>query len=238
MTISIKPTVSGSTIEQDGGTILSVDGSGNLTVPNNITFSGTVNGVSSYSDSDALSLLNASGSAPVYACRAWVLFHGTGTVSVGNSGNVSSVTDAATGRYVINITTALPAVTYAVVTNSGISSYTDSDALTLFNASGSAPVYACRAWVNFNGTGTVSIYNSGNVSSITDNGTGQYTANFTTAMPDVDYAVAGATNEDNGTAQRVFTERTGRTASSVGVVVGDVNGTERDHARISVIIVR
>jgi len=125
-----------------------------------------------------------------------------------------------------------------VISNSGISSYTDSDALTLFNASGSAPVYACRAWVNFNGTGTVSIYNSGNVSSITDNGTGQYTANFTTAMPDVDYAVAGATNEDNGTAQRVFTERTGRTASSVGVVVGDVNGTERDHARISVIIVR
>jgi hypothetical protein len=59
--------------------------------------------------------------------------------------------------------------------------------LTQFNASGSAPVYACRAWVNFNGTGTVAIRASGNVSSITDNATGDYTINFTTAMPDANY---------------------------------------------------
>ena len=55
------------------------------------------------------------------------------------------------------------------------------------NAGGSAPIYACRAWVNFNGTGTVAIRESGNVSSITDNGTGYYTVNFTTAMPDTNY---------------------------------------------------
>ena len=60
--------------------------------------------------------------------------------------------------------------------------------LSQFNASGSAPVYACRAWVNFNGTGTVAIRASGNVSSITDNGAGDYTVNFTTAMPDNNYA--------------------------------------------------
>lgn len=58
------------------------------------------------------------------------------------------------------------------------------------NATGSAPIYACRAWVNFNGTGTVAIRASGNVSSITDNGTGDYTVNFTTAMPDANYAVS------------------------------------------------
>jgi hypothetical protein len=58
-----------------------------------------------------------------------------------------------------------------------------------FNATGTAPVYACRAWVNFNGTGTVAIRASGNVSSITDNGTGDYTVNFTTAMSDANYAV-------------------------------------------------
>jgi hypothetical protein len=54
-----------------------------------------------------------------------------------------------------------------------------------------ATAYGCRAWVNFNGTGTVAIRGSGNVSSITDNGTGQYTANLTTAMPDVNYAFTG-----------------------------------------------
>lgn len=60
----------------------------------------------------------------------------------------------------------------------------------LATPSGSAPAYLCRAWVNFNGTGTVAIRASGNVSSITDNGTGDYTVNFTTAMPDANYAVA------------------------------------------------
>jgi hypothetical protein len=58
-----------------------------------------------------------------------------------------------------------------------------------------ATAYGCRAWVNFNGTGTVAIRASGNVSSITDNGTGDYTVNFYDAMPDANYArllIAGA----------------------------------------------
>ena len=57
--------------------------------------------------------------------------------------------------------------------------------------SGTAPLYGARAWVNFNGTGTVAIRDSGNVTSITDHGTGEYTVNFTTAMSDVNYAVTG-----------------------------------------------
>ena len=69
--------------------------------------------------------------------------------------------------------------------------YTDTDALDLFNVTGSAPVYACRAWVNFDGTGTVSIRESGNVSSITDNGAGDYTINFSTAMPDSNFSWGG-----------------------------------------------
>jgi hypothetical protein len=55
---------------------------------------------------------------------------------------------------------------------------------------GSAPSYTARAWVNFNGTGTVAIRSSGNVSSITDNGVGIYTVNFTTAMPDANYSAS------------------------------------------------
>lgn len=54
--------------------------------------------------------------------------------------------------------------------------------------SGSAPIYPCRAWVNFNGTGTVAIRASGNVSSITDIAAGTYTVNFTTALPDANYS--------------------------------------------------
>ena len=68
----------------------------------------------------------------------------------------------------------------------------DSAGLLKFNSGyGSvATAYGCRAWVNFNGTGTVAIRASGNVSSITDNGTGNYTVNFTTAMVDANYAAS------------------------------------------------
>jgi hypothetical protein len=59
--------------------------------------------------------------------------------------------------------------------------------------------YSCRAWVNFNGTGTVAIRASGNVTSITDNGTGDYTVNFTTAMADANYAVTANMSPIYGT---------------------------------------
>jgi hypothetical protein len=69
-----------------------------------------------------------------------------------------------------------------------------------------------KAWVNFNGTGTVAIRDSFNVSSITDNGTGDYTVNFTTAMPNANYAIAGAAKYT--TANNNF-----------ALTIGDVNGT-------------
>jgi hypothetical protein len=74
----------------------------------------------------------------------------------------------------------------------------DSSGNLLFNSGyGSAAVaYGCRAWVNFNGTGTVAIRGSGNVTSITDNGVGDYTINFTTAMVDANYAMKASSSCD------------------------------------------
>jgi hypothetical protein len=85
------------------------------------------------------------------------------------------------------------------------------------NVSGSAPMYACRAWVNFNGTGTVAIRASGNVSSITDNGVGDYTINFTTAMPDANYAVVFSSQDPN----------TGSGGNSAGNIVSTASGSFR-----------
>jgi hypothetical protein len=62
------------------------------------------------------------------------------------------------------------------------------DVVNFQNASGVQNGTLCRAWVNFNGTGTVAIRASFNVSSITDNGTGDYTVNFTNAMVDANYS--------------------------------------------------
>jgi hypothetical protein len=64
------------------------------------------------------------------------------------------------------------------------------------NVSGTEVGTFCRAWVNFNGTGTVAIRASFNVSSITDNGTGTYTVNFTTAFADANYCVSGMAAND------------------------------------------
>ena len=60
---------------------------------------------------------------------------------------------------------------------------------------------ACKAWVNFNGTGTVAIRDSYNVSSITDLGTGQYAMNFTTSMPNVNYSTLATTMPWSGAAR-------------------------------------
>lgn len=66
------------------------------------------------------------------------------------------------------------------------------------SAPGNAPTYACRAWVNFDGGGTVTIRGAGNVSSITDNGTGDYTVNLSIWMPDVSYCVVTTGSNDAG----------------------------------------
>lgn len=77
-----------------------------------------------------------------------------------------------------------------------------------------ATAYGCRAWVNFNGTGTVAIRASGNVTSITDNGTGDYTVNFTTAMPDANYSYVGSSGANQATPTTAVTNIRGTTTVS------------------------
>jgi hypothetical protein len=114
-------------------------------------------------------------------------------------------------------TASLPSITFSGDTNTGVYSpaadtvaFTeggaeslriDSSANLQFNSGyGSvATAYGCRAWVNFNGTGTVAIRGSANVTSITDSGTGDYLVNLTTAMPDANYSAvaSGGTGSSN-----------------------------------------
>lgn len=91
---------------------------------------------------------------------------------------------------------------------------------------GSAPIYGARAWVNFNGTGTVAIRASGNVSSITDNGVGDYTVNFTTALPNANYSMVSSCSWTTGQEGYVVSEQTAtaRTTTAIRIVVG-VPGT-------------
>jgi len=90
----------------------------------------------------------------------------------------------------------------------------------------------CRAWVNFNGTGTVAIRASFNVSSITDNGTGNYTVNFTTALADANYAVC-ATSGQSGTFLTLNgNDSNANTSSSYRIFIRDGSGTYYDISMI------
>lgn len=99
--------------------------------------------------------------------------------------------------------------------------------------------YKCRAWVNFNGTGTVAIRSSGNVSSVTDNGTGDYTVNFTSALADANYAAnvtAGGTAGVDET--RTNEDVTARTSSAFRLLTINTTFAATDCAVVSAVVIR
>ena len=96
-----------------------------------------------------------------------------------------------------------------------------------------------KAWVNFNGTGTVAIRASLNVTSITDNGTGDYTVNFTTAMIDANYAFSISWSNWAGNLSIVSQlSSSAPTSSGIRLRSGDSAGNLADSALISVAIYR
>lgn len=103
-----------------------------------------------------------------------------------------------------------------------------------------AIAYGVRAWVNFNGTGTVAIRASANVTSITDNGVGDYTVNITTAMPDANYAVAGCSSRNpvNNPAPIFGLDRANPTTTAVNVQTANTANVREDGLFCMVIIVR
>lgn len=116
--------------------------------------------------------------------------------------------------------------------------------------SGSAPIYGCRAWVNFDGTkdttGATSTANtnrliraSGNVTSVLRNGTGDYTVTFTTAMPDANYALTAQAG-NGGAAQTAGTSLSGAapTTTTARILVDNGGGTLADREYVNVAIFR
>lgn len=107
-----------------------------------------------------------------------------------------------------------------------------------------ATAFGCRAWVNFNGTGTVAIRASGNVTSITDNGVGDYRVNFAGNMPDANYAVIFTPSSDSFATsvlacERAISGRDGATTSSVRLLIAAVSGpVAADVLSANVVVIR
>lgn len=105
------------------------------------------------------------------------------------------------------------------------------------NAVGAAPIYACRAWVNFNGTGTVAIRGSGNVGSITDSGTGKYIVNFINAMPDANYSATIGINLASGGVSASEHAIYNQTTASLNINVWNLSASLTDADTISINVV-
>ena len=111
---------------------------------------------------------------------------------------------------------------------------------TVTNPSGGQPTIdgLAKAWVNFNGTGTVAIRASLNVSSITDNGTGDYTVNFTNALTDANYAANGTCTLSDaivaGNTERGFSPRSYTTTSVRFLVTDGGAGVDPLYCNVSI----
>jgi hypothetical protein len=171
-----------------------------------------------------------------------------------NSGTTALTIDTSQRAAFVAGTAALPAITTTGDTNTGIFfsaadtidfaeggaavGQFDSSANFKFNSGyGSvATAYGCRAWVNFNGTGTVAIRASGNVSSITDNGTGSYNVNFTNNMPNTNYSIL-STSRNTGVEASVSSANTD-SVSYAFINTLNFSGTSTDVNTIFVAIFR
>jgi hypothetical protein len=166
---------------------------GSKTETMRITSTGNV-GIGTSSPSALLDLEGATATQHINATtgNANTLYQLNGTttasIEVGGGNNFFLTNNNASGN--IYFRTGAGAPTRATIDSSGNFQFNS-------GYGSAATAYGCRAWVNFNGTGTVAIRASGNVSSITDNSTGDYTVNFTTAMVDVNYTAVAASDSTN-----------------------------------------
>jgi hypothetical protein len=141
-------------------------------------------------------------------------------------GTTNYITAPAAGSTVVFQTVGLDR---AAITSTGLFQFNS-------NYGSVATAFGCRAWVNFNGQGTVAIRGSGNISSITDNGVGQYRVNFASAMPDGNYsAVMGCDDGSWGNKSCIFSYNT--TDVAMTTIRGDSNAVY-DSFVVSVAIFR
>ena len=186
-TIGTNFTLSLPTADGSNGQFIKTDGSGNLSFATVSTFSGSASALtgntlasgvtaSSLTSVGTLSSLNVSGSI-------------TGSIA---SSNISGT------LFTLGSTSITRGSTHSTitVTNSRANNFQDSSGN---NGSTAQQIAEGRAksWVNFDGSGTVSIRDSLRVSSVTDNGTGDYTVNFSSNMANSNYSAVVSHNHDN-----------------------------------------
>jgi hypothetical protein len=226
---------------------ITLDGTTGITTPaetitTNLTFTGTGNRITGdFSNATYVNRVAFQSSTVNGVSSPFIIPNGTGISASIIMATTSDPTNCSYGQIAANGSTDVRIVSGQLGTGTYLpmTFYTggserariDTSGNLLFNSGygSAATAYGCRAWVNFNGTGTVAIRASGNVSSITDNGTGDYTVNFTTAMVDANYASLRNVQE-SGTVQVVRGEST--SASQAGVYVTNTSNVTSDATNV------
>ena len=205
------------------GTGISVtNGNGSISIASTVT--GTVTSVAA--------------TVPTFLSVAGSPITTSGTLAISLSGTALPVLNGGTG-----VTTSTGSGANVLGTSPTLTTPTINSAQ-VATVSGTAPLYMARAWVNFNGTGTVAIRASGNVSSITDNGTGKYVVNFSTATSDANYAANASCSKDNDTDDGAMRIAIGSnttnipSASVCPITITRADGTAVDSARVFLSILR
>jgi hypothetical protein len=163
----------------------------------------------------------------------------SGIIPVANGGtglNTISSGQVLLGNGTSSVTSVAPGTSGNALISNG-STWQSGTIAKLSTASGSAPSYSARAWVNFNGTGTAAIRAGGNVSSVTNVSAGLYIVNFTTAMPDANYAPLGA-GGINFAGQYVSVGFYNLTTSNMYCYVSNFGGTLTDTSEVYVAVLK
>jgi hypothetical protein len=171
-----------------------------------------------------------------------------GQALIGTTGNNAIAINSSGANYgfISNPSTGVFALGYGATIGTlgtSVATWNSSDNFAFNSGYGSvATAYGCRAWINFNGTGTPAIRGSGNISSITDNGVGDYSLNFTNAMPDSNYAFVGATAWTPGIASAIIGSNTGSSYLNTSYlrfyVLGNTSDNVIDETTVMVSIFR
>lgn len=206
-------------------------------VTDTITISSTTGTVTSVALSGGTTGLTATG-GPITTSGTLTL---GGTLAVANGGTGATTAAAARtnlglGSMAVQDSTNVSITGGSVAAGTLLGNVAAANISNALNASGSAPLFACRAWAYFNGT-TASVAGSGNISSVVRNGPGDYTVNFATAMPDAAYAamVSGARSDSSSGADG-FRKACLNAVGSIRIITYDTSTTATDHALVSIAI--
>jgi hypothetical protein len=211
------------------------DGSGNATVTGNLNATGGISvGTSTPASSFYGKQVVNNGTDKNVVTRGSIRLTGSSLQSIKNDAATDSPLEIYTGGAQLQ----LEGSPVTIMSGGSEQARFDNAGNFKFNSGygSAATAYGCRAWVNFNGTGTVAIRASGNVSSITDRGVGLYTANFTNAMPDANYGMAG-TGSDSGSIFGAYLVAQTRATGYCDFFTGGYSSLQ-DASTISIIVMR